>query len=150
MASDTKIVWHPGAKSELVEILEFYNQRNGSTEYSDRLLEKIEYRLSLAGENCQLGEKISKDNVRRTVVENFLIYFLIDKNSVDVLSIRDGRRKPKRFKLSEIIKVAKPLTPKQLEDIEVGRRQIAAGEWVSHEDFMKELDKEFPDDGRLD
>ena len=99
MASDTKIVWHPRAKSELVEILEFYNQRNGSTEYSDRLLEKIEHRLSLAGENCQLGEKINKDNVRRTGVENFIIYFLIAPDSVDVLAIRDSRRKPKKFKL---------------------------------------------------
>lgn len=40
----------------------------------------------------------------------------------------------------------KPLTPEQLRDIEIGRRQIAAGEWISHEDFMKELDEEFPDD----
>ena len=40
----------------------------------------------------------------------------------------------------------KPLTAEQREDIEIGRRQIAAGEWISHEDFMKELDEEFPDD----
>jgi len=42
----------------------------------------------------------------------------------------------------------KPLTAEQLEDIEIGRRQIAAGEWISHEDFMKELDEEFPDNER--
>jgi len=36
-------------------------------------------------------------------------------------------------------------TTEQLRDIEIGRRQIAAGEWISHEDFMKELDEEFPD-----
>jgi predicted transcriptional regulator len=41
---------------------------------------------------------------------------------------------------------SRPLTAEQLEDIEIGRRQIAAGEWISHEDFMKELDEEFPDD----
>jgi len=51
-----------------------------------------------------------------------------------VLTIADKYHKPK------------PLTPEQLRDIEIGRRQIAAGEWVSHEDFMKELDEEFPDD----
>ena len=102
MASDSKIIWHPRAKDELAKILAFYNQRNGSTEYSDRLLEKIEHRLSLAGENCQLGEKIDKNNVRRTGVENFIIYFLITPDSVDVLTIRDARRKPKRFKLSDV------------------------------------------------
>ena len=51
-----------------------------------------------------------------------------------VLTIADKYHKPK------------PLTPEQLRDIEIGRRQIAAGEWISHEDFMKELDEEFPDD----
>jgi len=51
-----------------------------------------------------------------------------------VLTIADKYHKPK------------PLTPEQLCDIEIGRRQIAAGEWISHEDFMKELDEEFPDD----
>jgi len=39
-----------------------------------------------------------------------------------------------------------PPTAEQLRDIEIGRRQIADGEWISHEDFMKELDEEFPDD----
>ena len=40
----------------------------------------------------------------------------------------------------------KPLTAEQLKDIEIGRRQMAAGEWISHEDFMRELEEEFPDD----
>ena len=48
--------------------------------------------------------------------------------------------------LADKYQKSKPLTPEQLEDIEIGRRQIAAGEWISHEDFMKELDEEFPDD----
>ena len=51
-----------------------------------------------------------------------------------VLTIVDKYHKPK------------PLTPEQLRDIEIGRQQIADGKWISHEDFMKELDEEFPDD----
>ena len=44
-----------------------------------------------------------------------------------VLTIADKYHKPK------------PLTPEQVRDIEIGRQQIAAGEWISHEDFMKEI-----------
>jgi len=40
----------------------------------------------------------------------------------------------------------KPLTVEQLEDFEIGRRQIAAGQVVSHEDVMKKFDAMYPDD----
>ena len=35
------------------------------------------------------------------------------------------------------------LTAEQLKDIEIGRKQMAAGEWIFHEDFMRELEEEF-------
>ena len=98
MASSKKIIWHPDARRELFEILDFYTVRNGSSDYSDRLYGKIEHRLSLISDDCQLGEKINKENVRRTIVEYYMIHYLITPDSVDVLSIRDARRKPKRFK----------------------------------------------------
>jgi hypothetical protein len=40
----------------------------------------------------------------------------------------------------------KPLTAEQLEDFEIGRRQIAAGQTISHEDVMKKFDAMYPDD----
>ena len=101
MASGKKIIWHPDAKNELFEILDFYTQRNGSSEYSNRLFEKIEHRLSFISIDWQLGEKINKKNVRRTTVESFVIHYLIHPDSIDVLSIRDARRKPKRFKFKQ-------------------------------------------------
>ena len=40
----------------------------------------------------------------------------------------------------------KPLTPEQLEDFEIGRRQIAAGLAIPHEEVMREFDALYPDD----
>ena len=40
----------------------------------------------------------------------------------------------------------KPLTAAQLEDIEISRRQIAAGQTISHEEVMKKFDALYPDD----
>jgi plasmid stabilization system protein ParE len=146
MVANKKVVWQPLARGQLYEILEFYDNRNGSAAYSKKLLSKIEDRLSLIDDNFQLGEKVNEENVRRTCVEKFLIYYLIGPSSIDVLTVRDGRRKPKRFKLSEVIKTAKPLTTEQLEDFEIGRRQIAAGLTIPHEEVMKEFDALYPDD----
>ncbi|MDR1269919.1 MAG: hypothetical protein LBK82_10370, partial [Planctomycetaceae bacterium] len=42
--------------------------------------------------------------------------------------------------------VSKPLTAAQLRDIEISEQQIAEGLGISHEDFMRELDKEYFDD----
>jgi len=42
--------------------------------------------------------------------------------------------------------ISRPLTPEQREDIHISREQIRNGQWVSHEDLMKELDEEYPDD----
>lgn len=48
--------------------------------------------------------------------------------------------------LSDKYHKPKPLTPEQAEAFERGERQIAAGKWIFHEDFMKELDEEFGSD----
>ncbi len=42
--------------------------------------------------------------------------------------------------------MSRPLTPEQREDIRISREQIRTGQWISHEDFMKELNEEYPDD----
>ena len=51
-----------------------------------------------------------------------------------VLTIADKYHKPK------------PLTPEQVEDFEIGRRQIAAGLTIPHEEVMKQFDEMYPDD----
>ena len=51
-----------------------------------------------------------------------------------VLTIADKYHKPK------------PLTPEQLDDFEIGRRQIAAGLTMPHEEVMKKFDAMYPDD----
>jgi hypothetical protein len=43
-------------------------------------------------------------------------------------------------------RISKPLTAAQLRDIEISEQQITAGFVISHEDFMRELDEEYPDD----
>jgi len=40
-------------------------------------------------------------------------------------------------------------TMEPLQEVEIRRRQIANGEWISHEDFMKEPDEEFPDESPI-
>ena len=86
------MIWYPEAKSELVEILKFFNERNGSNQYSRKLHDKIKKRLRLVGDDCLLGEETNDENIRQIVVENYLISYWIRPDAIEVLSIRDGRR----------------------------------------------------------
>jgi hypothetical protein len=61
-------------------------------------------------------------------------------------SIEDQETLNAILTLTEKCYVPKPLTAAQLRDIEISRQQIADGLVISHEDFMKELDAEYPDD----
>ena len=40
----------------------------------------------------------------------------------------------------------RPLTREQREDIEISKSQFENGEWIDHDDFMRELDEEFGTD----
>ena len=86
------VIWHPKAHRELLEILEFFEKRNNSCRYSRKLYDKIAKRLSLLGNDSLLGEVTDNENVRRLVVENYSILYWIRPDTVEVLSIRDGRR----------------------------------------------------------
>ena len=86
------VIWYPEAKSELVEILKFFNERNGSNQYSRKLHAKIKKRLNLVADDCLLGEETDDENIRQLVVENYLIFYWILPDAIEVLSIRDARR----------------------------------------------------------
>ena len=86
------VIWSSKAKNELIEILEFFKERNGSCQYSRKLDNKIEKRLSLVTDDCLLGEETDDENVRQLVVENYSIIYWIRSDAIEVLSIRDARR----------------------------------------------------------
>ena len=86
------IIWHPQAANELFEILEFFEKRNHSRQYSKKLYDKIVKRLNLLGDDCLLGEMTDNENIRKLAVENHSILYWIRSDAIEVLSIRDGRR----------------------------------------------------------
>ena len=52
-----KIEWSIEARSDLLDMLEFYYQRNGNANYSRKLNSKINKSISLITQNPFLGKK---------------------------------------------------------------------------------------------
>jgi toxin YoeB len=99
-----EVVWSSRARLELYEVLDFYIERNGTSEYSQKLFERIKASAELLGRHPNLGRKTDMENVRALVTEDYeIIYEVLDTNVLIVL-IWDCRRNPddKRFEIKAV------------------------------------------------
>jgi len=99
-----KIEWSTPARSDLIEILEFYINRNGSVSYSKKLNSKIKKSLILISKNPYLGIKTDFKNVRALITGDYQIIYEIAEDVILVSMIWDSRRNPEDKKIGTRIK----------------------------------------------
>ena len=87
-----EIIWSKRAYSELKSILEFYNKRNGNTNYSLKLLEEIEDLLITLSKSEYIGRLTSNKKTRVVVMKVYLIFYEINDNRIEILSFWDNRQ----------------------------------------------------------
>jgi plasmid stabilization system protein ParE len=89
-----KVEWSIEARLDLIDILDFYVQRNGNSNYSRILNSKINRSIKIATKNPFLGIPTNMDSVRAIVTGDYqIIYEIIDKTLLIVM-IWDCRRNP--------------------------------------------------------
>ena len=93
------IVWTSTAKKELKYILEFFNFRNKSKTYSQKLYTKIQFELNLLILQPTIGKKTNSVNVRGLLIENYYVFYEENEKHLIILSIWDTRQNPERLKL---------------------------------------------------
>jgi len=92
--------WSSKAKSHLKDILAFYQERNGNSEYGDKLVDQIENILNNVVFQPYLGERWTKRGFRFVVVTPFQLFYRVTKTEIIVTAVWDGRRDPKTLKLT--------------------------------------------------
>lgn len=95
MAKKT-IVWSKKANLELKGVLKFYTNRNGNTNYSLKILEKVEGLLKALIDNEYIGRLTNNKKTRVIAMDVYLIFYEIQNNQIEVLSFWDNRQNPKR------------------------------------------------------
>jgi len=90
-----KIIWSARAEKELLHILDFYIERNGSNKYSSKLLDRVENSISLLPAFPELGHLTDNEVTRVIVKDDFLIFYEISEHHIEVVSFWDGRQNPK-------------------------------------------------------
>ena len=87
-----EIIWSLRAQSELKEILDFYNKRNGNSNYSLKLLDEIEDLLETLIQNEFIGRLTSNKKTRVIVMKVYLIFYDINADKIEILSFWDNRQ----------------------------------------------------------
>jgi plasmid stabilization system protein ParE len=89
-----KIEWSIEARLDLIDILEFYINRNSSNSYSKKLNSKINRSLKLVTNNPLIGLKSQIESVRALITEDYQIVYEISDNIILIVMIWDCRRDP--------------------------------------------------------
>jgi plasmid stabilization system protein ParE len=86
-----RIIWTEQAKDERKAILEFWFQHNGNKTYSRKLSKLFRKTIRYIADYNYAGRVTDIENVRVAPCGNFLLFYIINDNSVIVLSVFDGR-----------------------------------------------------------
>lgn len=93
-----KVNWSKNALDDLLEIIEYYNNRNKSKAYSQKLSKEIKFKLQTIDFTIALPQKTSVENLFYFTHNHISVCFEILGNNLKVQLIIDDRRSPKLLK----------------------------------------------------
>lgn len=94
-----KIIWSQIAKIRLFEILDFYNTRNKSRRYSEKLYREFVKQLSLVDKHPEMGIRTEMDAIRGLIIGHFILFHEVKSESILVHTVWDSRQNPEKLKL---------------------------------------------------
>ncbi|WP_194767707.1 type II toxin-antitoxin system RelE/ParE family toxin [Tamlana sp. I1] len=100
MKSGYKILWTDHAISELKETIEFLEKIWTEKELR-KFAAKLNHTIDLISKMPEIfPESIEKKNIRKAVVEKHNnLYYRVNKNSVEIISLFSNRKNPKKKKI---------------------------------------------------
>jgi len=94
-----QIVWTERAQADRIAVLSYWNKRNKSTLYSQKLNELLRESLLLISRHPFIGHSTDKENVRVKVLKEYMIFYEITVKEIVVLLVWDCRQNPEDLKI---------------------------------------------------
>jgi len=88
------IIWTHNAVIQRRNIFTYWNNRNGSSEYSKRLLGLIRNRLILLTKFPEVGKLTDYPNLRVVLIENYLLFYFKNEDTILIIAFWDNRQDP--------------------------------------------------------
>lgn len=92
-----EIVWTQTAALQRRIILEYWNENNNSTSYSEKLIMLIKKRLLNLSNYPQSGKRSNFISTRVTSLGHYSIYYRIHKQQLVITGFWDNRQDPKKL-----------------------------------------------------
>ena len=89
-----KIEWSKEAKSDLINILEFYNKRNGNSNCSRKLHQKINNNVRFIAKQSHIGIKTDYESIKTVITGDYQIIYEVFDQFILIMMIWDCRRNP--------------------------------------------------------
>jgi toxin YoeB len=94
-----EIIWSTRAIQEWVEILEYWTGRNKSNSYSLKLDHLFKESFDIILKSPEIGKPTDFPLVIIKIIRDYLIYYRVKQSRIEILTIWDSRRNPKKFNL---------------------------------------------------
>lgn len=97
MAVKRKVIWTLTARVEFKDTCLYWNNRNGSHTYTNRLRKLISTNLEKISLFPQTGIPTSFEGIRFVIIKDYLLFYLEQGNNIIVVSFWDGRQDPEKL-----------------------------------------------------
>lgn len=93
-----RIIWAKDAIADRLSILDYWYKKTGSKRYSTRLDSDVRQLTKLLALFPEIGRKFEDRSERFFVIDNHILVYQLNDNSVEVLHLWDARRNPEDLK----------------------------------------------------
>lgn len=92
-----QIIWSERAINDLIQIFEYWNFRNKSTNYSKKLNEIFNTAIALISNHSSIGRPSQIENIKIKTVKDYLVIYEDTNEMIIILTIWDSRRNPEEL-----------------------------------------------------
>jgi len=90
--------WSVQSQVDIDAITDFYDCRNGTPDYSNRLIREFQEKMKSVVDLPYLGQKWGKKGFRYVIVHPFQLFYRVTKTEIIVVTVWDSRRDPRALK----------------------------------------------------
>ena len=92
-----RLIWSIEARTSRKYIFDYWNNRNKSKVYSNKLNQLFKENLLIVSKLPEFGKPTQKDDTKFIIVSHFEIIYQITDSEIVVLDIWDTRQNPENF-----------------------------------------------------
>jgi len=91
------LVWSERAKKDLSLIASFYDNRNGSSIYSKKLLKTFRSAASIIQKNPSISIDTVFEGVKAFIILDYILFYEVLEQHIFILTVCDSRRNPQQL-----------------------------------------------------